>query len=123
MGLDDAALQVTPDQQGMKVARAICQDAIELQSENIVQSVRLPVEEAWLRVVVNEGASCQFDYSDNGEDFSPMGEPFQAREGRWIGAKVGLFAVTSQETGLHRHADFDWFRIEPIHNLDQKSGQ
>jgi hypothetical protein len=29
-----------------------------------------------------------------------------------IKAKAGLFALSTQETGLKGYADFDWFRIE-----------
>lgn len=77
-------------------------------------------EKAWLRVEVKEGATCQFSYSENGEKYKSIGEPFKAREGRWIGAKVGLFTVASQETGLKGHADFDYFLIELVSNIQLK---
>jgi hypothetical protein len=38
--------------------------------------------------------------------------PLLARPGRWIGAKVGLFAVRSGPTSENGYADFDWFRVE-----------
>ncbi|HVT91122.1 MAG TPA: glycoside hydrolase 43 family protein [Tepidisphaeraceae bacterium] len=61
----------------------------------------------WLRVAVEPEAHCTFSYSTDGEKFTTLGEPFIARPGRWIGAKVGIFC-----TGAEGHADFDWFRIE-----------
>ena len=43
---------------------------------------------------------------------NPLGVPFQAREGQWIGAKVGMFctrpAIKTNDGGW---ADVDWFRI------------
>ena len=39
-----------------------------------------------------------------------MGEPFTARQGKWIGAKVGVFCVTPNE-GNRGWADVDWFRM------------
>jgi hypothetical protein len=36
-----------------------------------------------------------------------LGDTFEARPGRWIGAKVGVVA-----TGQDGFADLDWFRIE-----------
>ncbi|MDE6172754.1 MAG: glycoside hydrolase, partial [Bacteroides sp.] len=55
---------------------------------------------------------CNFSYSLDGKKFQPLGKPFQAREGKWIGAKVGTFctrpAITTNDGGW---ADVDWFRI------------
>ena len=123
MGLDYAALQLTPDGERIKVALVVCKDAIDLHNENITETKQVAAKQLWLRVEVKEGATCQFAYSEDGNNFTNIGTPFQAREGRWVGAKVGLFAVTSQETGLHGHADFDWFRIQPIENVKQKMGK
>jgi len=49
------------------------------------------------------------DYSD--PDVIRVGDDFcwQAREGKWIGAKVGLFCLGGRTGG---YADFDWFRFE-----------
>lgn len=33
--------------------------------------------------------------------------------GRWIGAKVGLFATRPDKTNDSGFADVDWFRITP----------
>ncbi|MDI1318828.1 MAG: glycoside hydrolase 43 family protein [bacterium] len=64
----------------------------------------------WLRVTVREGGKCRFSYSLDGAKFAPLGEgDFTATVGRWVGAKVGLFA--SGTTGLA--ADFDFFRVGP----------
>jgi beta-xylosidase len=60
-----------------------------------------------LRVDVRAHAVCQFSYSADGWNYLPIGRPFSATPGKWIGAKVGVFA-----TGTESHADFDYFRIE-----------
>lgn len=43
--------------------------------------------------------------------YQPVGEPFTARQGKWIGAKVGLFSTApfGKDRGW---VDADWFRIE-----------
>lgn len=61
----------------------------------------------WLRVHVEEGGICTFSFSQNGDAFTALNEPFQAEQGKWIGAKVGLIAL-----GNDSHADYDWFRVE-----------
>lgn len=57
---------------------------------------------------------CDFSYSLNGKNFKKLGNPFQAKEGKWIGAKIGTFctrpAIKTNDGGW---ADIDWFRITP----------
>ena len=70
----------------------------------------------WLRVTVRAGGKCRFSYSLAGEKFAPVGDgDFTATVGKWVGAKVGLFATSgpvlpSAQIG---HADFDFFRVTP----------
>jgi beta-xylosidase len=69
---------------------------------------------AWLRVDVEEGARCRFSYSEDGGRFTPLGEAFPATAGRWVGAKVGLFAVAAPAAEAAGHADFEAFEILPL---------
>lgn len=47
----------------------------------------------------------------DGKKFTEAGTLFKARQGKWIGAKVGMFSVTphGKERGW---LDVDWFRVE-----------
>lgn len=73
----------------------------------------------WLRVTVNEAgrdsARCRFSFSLDGRRFTTVGDAFMAREGKWVGAKVGLAAfTTTPEAGAPaRRGSFavDWFRF------------
>ena len=112
MGLDYATLSFTPVKTGYKMELATCRNAHMGSDENIVYTEIQEVSEVFLRVSIDKKGQCQFAYSQNGTDFRDIGEAFQAREGRWIGAKTGIFAVSTQETGLKGFADFDWFRLE-----------
>jgi beta-xylosidase len=67
-----------------------------------------------LRVDVSEGARCRFSYSEDGAQFTPLGEVFQATVGRWIGSKVGLFAVAAAGAPKVGHADFERFAVSSI---------
>lgn len=64
----------------------------------------------YLRVKVEAGGKCSFYYSTDGKSFHNVGDTFIARQGKWIGAKVGLFSVApyGKERGW---VDADWFRI------------
>lgn len=88
-----------------------CKDAEQGGEENVQNVVALKptrVYEAglfpnyeirlWLRVKVADGGVCTFYYSLDGKKFHRAGGEFQARQGKWIGAKVGLFSVTPDGT-------------------------
>jgi beta-xylosidase len=112
MGLDYASLTLAPAKEGYEMKLAICRDAISGSDENTADVKIINVPELFLKVSMDNTGICRFACSENGTDFQNMGGIFQAREGRWIGAKIGIFAVSSQETGMKGFADFDWFRIE-----------
>ena len=64
----------------------------------------------YLRVTVDKGAVCTFYFSLDGKKFIKVGQPFNARQGKWIGAKVGLFS-TVPDNADRGWADIDWFRV------------
>jgi hypothetical protein len=76
-----------------------------------------------LGVAVADGGICRFSFQDGAAPAArAIDPPFTARPGRWIGAKVGLFAVTSAPPGAgagidagtgDAHADFAYFRFAP----------
>ncbi|HEX8142762.1 MAG TPA: glycoside hydrolase 43 family protein [Pyrinomonadaceae bacterium] len=112
MGLDYAYVSVKKKADGLYISQTVCKDAESHAKEKESAEARLKSDTFYLRVKVSQNAVCNFSYSTDGNNFSPVGEPFTARKGKWIGAKVGLFAVrigTTRETG---YADFDWFRVE-----------
>lgn len=68
--------------------------------------------EIYFRIKVEKGAVCSFTFSKNGKDFKEAGTAFEAKPGRWIGAKIGFFALREGITNDAGTADIDWFRIE-----------
>ncbi|MDG0792282.1 glycoside hydrolase 43 family protein [Cohnella ginsengisoli] len=62
-----------------------------------------------LRVEVSADASCVYSYSlHDGASYAAIpAEAFQASEGHWVGAKLGLFASGSGGGQV----EFDWFRV------------
>lgn len=41
---------------------------------------------------------CQFSYSIDGKTFTPLGESFQAVAGTWIGARIGLYCLSTEKS-------------------------
>ena len=67
-------------------------------------------EVIYMRMKVYDG-KLQFAYSTDGKHYTNVGEVFTMREGKWIGAKIGLVAAEPQGTNPCGWIDADWFRI------------
>jgi beta-xylosidase len=65
----------------------------------------------YLRMQMAEGAVARFSYSLDGARFVPVGQPFSASKGRWVGAQVGLFSVGAQAGPRPSSLDVDYFRV------------
>lgn len=80
--------------------------------EKYLYQTRVEALEIYLRITVKEGGVCTFSYSSDNKKYTPIGSSFNARQGKWIGAKTGIF-VMNEIFGQERSwADLDWFRIE-----------
>jgi beta-xylosidase len=112
MGLDYAYLAVRRTSSGWELVHAAATDAHQGGRE---AETRVPLRGAsvQLRVSMEDGARTRFSYSADGRRWQTIGAPFTAREGRWIGAKVGLFALAPAGASATGHADFDFFRVTP----------
>ena len=64
----------------------------------------------WLRVKVTDGR-CIFLYSSDGKRFNKINEAFMAREGKWVGARVGFFSVQPADCRDRGWIDIDDFSI------------
>ena len=113
MGDSYAYIAVTNRAQGLEIAQVTCERAINGAAERTVASADVQGRTFYLRVQVADGAVCTFSYSTDGNTFQPLGEPFRAVEGRWIGAKMGMFCTRTNTTNNAGYADLDWFRVTP----------
>lgn len=77
------------------------------------ESKRIAVKDKtiYLQVKVKAGGICNFFYSEDGQKFNPIGESFTAREGKWIGAKIGFLALREGIINDAGSVAIDWFRI------------
>lgn len=65
----------------------------------------------YLRMTVSDG-HCQMAYSLDGRRYKKAGSVFTLKEGKWIGAKMGLFAQCAKPKASRGWLDVDWFRVE-----------
>ncbi len=73
----------------------------------------------YLRVEVSAEQKCQFYRSEDGDTWQVVGSLFQAVEGEWTGARVGLFCTrdramfpNGKPVNDSGYLDVDWFEIE-----------
>jgi beta-xylosidase len=107
-----AALAVVSDGKGLSVHRVDRTDAINGGEEKASAATPISGDSLYLRAQVRDGAMVTLSYSLDGKTFQIIGEPFHATAGRWVGAKVGIYATGPASTGERGYADFDWFRFE-----------
>jgi beta-xylosidase len=114
MGNDYAYVAISKDTNGYKVSMITCNQAMDGSKESLVSDQRINGSTVYLRVQVNApDAKCKFSFSEDGVNFKTIGEPFIAQPDKWIGAKIGIFSVSTSEVRTGGYADFDWFRITP----------
>lgn len=112
MGLDHQSIVITNKPDGFYIQLRRAEKADKGGEEKILFETKLKSNEVYLKVNVNEPNDlCQFSYSENGKNFIKTGNLFQAKPGKWIGAKVGLYSISTSKAPRGGYADFDWFRI------------
>ncbi len=126
MGRDYAALVLENTENGLVLSQVECKKADSGKPEKVNESTPLANSTVYLKarfstdfekISKSEGGHdlvvmCEFSYSTDGKRYKKLGTPFQVREGKWIGAKIGTFctrpAMVTNDGGW---ADVDWFRI------------
>lgn len=115
-GYSYAWIGLRRDAGGARLVQVMHPQADKESNDRVAASIDAPGQRVFLRVSVTADARCRFAYSMDGTSFTPFGEELQATQGRWVGAKVGIFAATrkgpERQPGTGR-ADFDWFRVTP----------
>ncbi|MDD3078561.1 MAG: glycoside hydrolase 43 family protein [Paludibacter sp.] len=124
MGQDYATLTIDNTENGLVLSYNECFNAERGKSE--IKKTTVPVKDStvYFRVAIKQTrslnkenifqpkANCVFSYSIDGEKFMNIGDGFVAKEGKWIGAKIGIFCQRPVHLNDSGYADFDWFRIE-----------
>ena len=111
MGLDYSYLRVIQKAGELYLAQVSCKNADKKGIEKESEAVKLNNKTFYLQVKVTPGGICNFFYSEDGTKFSPIGEAFTAREGRWIGAKMGFVALRKGAINDAGNVEIDWFRV------------
>ncbi len=112
LGRDTASVALTRSPAGWEVVQSVGRDVDKGGHDEIVARRAVPSGRLHLRVVVVPGARLRFSTSVDGAAFAPIGEEIAAREGIWVGARIGLFTTPIERPHRSDFTDVEWFRVE-----------
>lgn len=127
MGWDYSYIALVRTKEGYELEQIECKEAEQKTSERVITRIplnnlkteikfnyqtKLENTEFYFRVQVKDGGLCTFSYSTDGKKYQKIGEPFTAHQGKWIGAKTGMFIMNKTPNTQRSWIDVDWFRIE-----------
>ncbi|MBI3123782.1 MAG: glycoside hydrolase 43 family protein [Ignavibacteriales bacterium] len=118
-GYDYARVGIKKTLDGNKIFQSVCINAEKSTEEKNISAKDVASNKVYLKATVLESfseqgipiAKCKFSFSADGKSFEQIGNEFLAKEGRWVGAKIGLFSESVNPTESS-FADFDWFRFK-----------
>ena len=112
MGLDYSYVGMSYKNGKLYVSQSTTKDADKGDAETESVPVELKNKEFYLRVKVEKDAMCSFSFSTDGKNFQNIGSVFKEREGKSIGAKVGLYFIRNAKFNEVVKAEVGWFRLQ-----------
>ncbi|HSV16098.1 MAG TPA: glycoside hydrolase 43 family protein [Tepidisphaeraceae bacterium] len=86
------------------------QVVLQINGENVA-AADVSLGAVTLRIHVSDGGACRFEFTETGSVAQAIGDTFKATEGKWIGAKIGVFCASDSDVATDAHADFDYVRL------------
>jgi beta-xylosidase len=113
-GLDYAGLRVRKDRQSVLIEQVKCLNAEDGASELTYGLKTIDrASELYFRIVVWD-AKANFLVSSDGINFEQIGERFEIKEGKWVGAKLALYCSRLGVKGKAGRIGYDWIRFSKI---------
>lgn len=111
MGIDYALLSFENTKEGFLLSQNEYINAEKGNTESTNESVTLKDGTIFLRVKLSRDGTCSFSYSADDKKYARLGKDFKAKEGKWIGAKIGTFCTRPIQKNDGGRVDIDWFRV------------
>ncbi len=114
-GYDYSYISIEKTEDGYKISNVVCENANKHSEERIIEEMNYKHNTVYFKVDIKQliddneipKAICKFSFSEDGKMYKSIGKEFTAKEGRWVGAKVGLFSLSKIKS--YGYTDFDWF--------------
>jgi hypothetical protein len=68
--------------------------------------------EFYFDIKVDKGGICHFSFAGKDEKFISIPGTFTMKPGHWVGAKLGIFMLSTNKTNDAGFSDIDWLRFE-----------
>lgn len=112
MGLDYCFLRIKQTDGKLYLSQMICKNADKKQLESEIAAVALNSKLIYIQTIVSENSMCSFSYSEDGTNYKNFGTSFEAKEGKWIGAKIGFVALRDKFINDAGNLKIDWIRFK-----------
>jgi len=114
MGNDYTYLKLKRENGKIYLSQVTCIDAIKKEAEKESDKMLLKNSDIFLQVKMMENGIAAFSYSEDGQNFKPVGKAFTVKEGRWIGAKIGFVALRDKFTNDAGNIKIDYIRFNKL---------
>lgn len=112
MGLDYAYIGLEKTRDDVQLVYAVCEKADKEKTE-VKQVITSNIKgDVYFQIKVSKEGKTSFAYSLDGKNFQTVSVSFTAKQGKWIGAKLGYFITSTQKKNDAGYVDVDWFRID-----------
>lgn len=111
MGLDYCYLKIKQEKGKFFLSQMICKNANKKETEKEIEKVEISNNTIHLKVKMTENGNSTFSFSEDGINYKNIGTPFHAKEGKWIGAKLGFVALRDGFINDSGNIKIDWIRF------------
>lgn len=119
MGESYYYLKALQTDSGIVLSQIRCSSAESGREESVVSNSTVHISDSMLfmRMAFRDRGKTAFGYSTDGKEFTALGTAYLASEGKWIGAKIGMFCLKPPESTSegNGYASFDWFSVAPVY--------
>lgn len=112
MGLDYCYIKIKRDNDNYFLSQIICNNADKKTIEKNIEEVQLKSNLVYIQVNISNNNECSFSYSEEDTIFKKIGTFFKAKEGKWIGAKLGFVALRDGFINDSGNIKIDWIRFK-----------
>lgn len=105
--------KLKPEQVVVLLEKAPSAVWLRMTAEPVVQADPAPdFSPYWPAMLRSTHAKVTLSYSLDGQTYTPVGQPFVSRPGRWVGSQVGLFAQAPAGTPSNTSTRIGWTDFE-----------
>lgn len=112
MGNDYSYIRMKQIKGKLFLSQIVCNNAERKTSEEIIETIELKNGLIYLKVKLEDKGKCSFYYSEENQNYLKIGTQFQAKEGKWIGAKLGFIALREGFINDAGNIKIDWIRFK-----------